>query len=96
MTPDEKKLIAKKLEDLTHITQGEVTPQRIKITLDIVGQFEFTDISHALEKGMMLWKFFPAPAEIIDLLPGHVRLKRMWQLEDDQKKRIGTKNREIE
>lgn len=95
MTAEQQKIIAAKLNDLTHITQGEVTPQRLILTLDVLSKFGFEEICAAIEKGKHLWTFYPSPAQILEEMGGDIR-SRLWVLEMKQKKQLTeTKKKEL-
>lgn len=69
---------------MREVTQGEPSSTRIKITIDVLEKFEFEDISRAISKGIHLWKFFPAPCEILELAFTSVELE-LFKLEENQK-----------
>lgn len=94
MTSEQLKILSTKLNDLTHIIQGECTPQRILITLEVLSRFPFDEICKAIEKGKCFWTFYPSPAQILAELEGDLRLRlkidemKQKEIEENKKKEL--------
>lgn len=93
MTNDQLKILTVKLNDLTHITQGECTPQRIILTLEVLAKFPFDEVCTAIEKGKCFWTFYPSPGQILSEMPGDLRL-RLFAM-DFSDKQIENKKKEL-